>query len=174
MRNIMNKKLYLLGLALFSILLISALASAGYSYYSPSYSYNYPAFQQPTFASQEQKFPSFINLPTVRDISANRDFSTSSYNRNLQGAVYERTYDEFTTIKRNGKLIRSVSERTRFVGPSEVESRLAENKIESMREYSSIPQNPSFYDGGYISNTQYTIPYYTNGYYCWRYNRYYC
>ena len=186
----MNKKICLFGVTLLATMFLINLASAGYSYSYPTSYYSSSYVLTPTVESQFEKAPSFINQPTVNYKTVNNNAASSFYNRNYQGPVIERTtrYDELTRIKR-GKLFRLVSETTteRYVGAAESESRGSQSQSENTKDYSSIPTNPTVYDGGSLwrykssfepqitNQNSYTKPYYyaprydSRGYYNWRY-----
>ncbi len=184
------RKITLFVTAIFAVIFITGLASAGgYTYYYPrhTYSYSYPVYEM-----QNQEFPSYTNLPTIKDTSSNSASAASSYSRNYQGPIIERItkYDELTQIGRRGRSTKTVSLLTteKYIGASESEVRGSEARTQSNKDYSLTPDNPTIFDGGSLwryretfnrdvySRNSYRKPYYyaptydsTRGYYNWRY-----
>jgi hypothetical protein len=151
------KKLYLSGVTLLSVLLLTTLASAGYSYYYPSsYQYNFP---ETSYTNQFQKLPTFVNSPTIKDISTVSNQENFGYSRNFQGPVIEENtkFDEYLKINARGKVIRITNSETtkRYLGAQESENYFSDSQYNNNREYTNTPTNPSYYDSGSIQNTQF-------------------
>ena len=188
------RKSYLFALALVSLVITINLASAGYSYYNPGYKYSYPNQYSQEIIKDNQVNPSFINLPAISDKTSSINNENNFFTRNYQGPVIEKTtkYDEFFQISKRGKLTKSISSTTteRYIGALESLSKGSEIRSGYNRDYSNIPTNHYYYEGGsawrYKSSfnaidyskgfNTYTRPYYYDGrydsqkgYYNWRY-----
>ena len=187
----MHKKVILLAFAVFFLFLTlnSVLAyhySSNYNY--PTYTYSYPSYNRDY---SFQQFPSYINSPIINDKLFNSAQSMNSFNRNFQGPIIQRdtNYDEKLKIK-GSRISRTISATTseKYIGAVLIENGISQASDLNSRDFSSVPTNPSSYNGGsywrfqdeykpvFYGRDSYTNDYYykpkydwNNGHYNWRY-----
>ncbi len=107
------------------------------SYSNPSFAYTYPIYQY---------------APDINNKVSSFKDSSSSFNRNYQGPMIDRTtsYDEYLKIKATGKVIRTISARTseKYLGAKETESLNSQTNSRYNSDYSLTSPNPIYYNGG--------------------------
>ncbi len=181
----MEKITLRISLALILIFLAINIVSAS-SYYYPSQTYYYPS------SSQYTKYPTYYNAPTIIDKTSSLNQDTLTYSKSYQGPIIQKDtkYDEFLKIGKSGRVTRTISAQTseRYVGAVQLENKDSKTLSSYNQDYNYIPNNPTYYDGGYssfrytptynynnygpdsyLNNYYYSPRYNSQGYYNWRY-----